>query len=305
MDKALDIQNLKKSYQDVEAVRGVSFQIEAGQIFGLLGPNGAGKTSIISVITSIERPTDGTVHVFDKDIRLEDKAIKSLIGCVPQEIVSYGFFTVEEVLYFVSGYFGLKNNAPRIDALLHRLGLWSHKDKKIRQLSGGLKRRFMIAKALVHAPKLLLLDEPSAGLDIELRTSLWEFVRQLNQEDGMSILLTTHYLEEAEKLCDQVGILNHGLLKKCGPIKDLIKELTLRRVVLKLSKTIERLESPYLIEQNAKQVVLRLPYNVGVGEVMDSLNIDAKLVFDIEVQEGDLEDVFVNVVGEAFGGDHA
>lgn len=297
MEKALEVQSLRKSYNSFEAVKDVSFCIESGHIFGLLGPNGAGKTSIISIITSLSKPTSGRVCVFGKDVSQEDKIIKSLLGCVPQEIVSHGFFTVEEVLYFISGYYGLIKNKPRIEALLHRLGLWSHKDKKIPHLSGGLKRRFMIAKALVHAPKLLLLDEPTAGLDIELRASLWEFVEQLNKEDGVSILLTTHYLEEAEKLCDRVGILDHGVLKKCGPIKDLIKELTLRRVVLKLSKPLIQIQSPYLIKQEDKRVILKLPYNVGVGEVMSSLNIESKHIFDIEVEEGDLEEVFVNVVG--------
>lgn len=297
MKKALEMQNLKKNYGETEAVKGVSFHIREGEIFALLGPNGAGKTSTISVITSLEKPSSGSVHIFGKDIGLESKTVKSLVGCVPQEVVSHGFFTVQEVLFFVSGYYGLKDNKKRIDALLERLGLWPHKDKKIPHLSGGLKRRFMIAKALVHAPKLLLLDEPTAGLDLELRSSLWQFVRQLNKEDGVSILLTTHYLEEAEHLCDQVGILDHGLLKKSGPIKDLIKELTLRRVVLKLSQPVGRLESPYLINQSDRQIVLKLPYSLGVGEVMEGLKMDSKNIFDIEVQEGDLEEVFINVVG--------
>lgn len=301
MENALEIKDLKKSYGSVQAVRGVSFHIKPGEIYGLLGPNGAGKTSIISIITSLERPQSGTVHVFGKDISLESKVTKSLMGCVPQEVINHGFFTVEEVLHFVSGYYGLKNNTKRINALLKRLRLWEHKDKKIPHLSGGLKRRFLIAKALVHAPKLLLLDEPTAGLDIELRASLLEFVKMLNKADGLSILLTTHYLEEAEKLCDQVGILNQGLLQKSGPIQHLIKDLTLRCVVLKLSQAVEKITSDYLVKQDAKQVVLKVPYNVGVGEVMEQINIDTKKVFDIEVREGDLEDVFVNVVGEHTG----
>ena len=297
MTNALDLENLKKSYGDVQAVKGVSFQIKSGEIYGLLGPNGAGKTSIISIITSLEKPQSGVVRVFGKDISLENNITKSLIGCVPQEVVNHGFFTVEEVLHFVSGYFGLKNNSQRINALLKRLRLWEHKDKKIPQLSGGLKRRFMIAKALVHAPRLLLLDEPTAGLDIELRASLLDFVKTLNEVNGLSILLTTHYLEEAEELCDTIGILNEGVLQKSGSIKNLIKQLTLRRVVLKLSKNIN-VKSEYLVKQEENRVTLKVPYSVGVGEVMEQINIDPKHVFDIEVHEGDLEEVFVNVVSK-------
>ena len=297
MANALELENLKKSYGNVEAVKGVSFQIKSGEVYGLLGPNGAGKTSIISVITSLEKPQSGIVRVFGKDISLENKITKSLIGCVPQEVVNHGFFTVEEVLHFVSGYYGLKNNTQRINALLKRLRLWEHKDKKIPYLSGGLKRRFMIAKALVHAPKLLLLDEPTAGLDIELRASLLDFVRTLNKVEGLSILLTTHYLEEAEELCDTIGILNQGVLQKSGSIKNLIKQLTLRRVVLKLSKNID-VKSDYLVKQEENRVTLKVPYNIGVGEVMEQINIDPKHVFDIEVHEGDLEEVFINVVAK-------
>ena len=300
MTNALELENLKKSYGSVQAVKGVSFHIKPGEIYGLLGPNGAGKTSIISIITSLEKPQAGAVRVFGKDISLENKITKSLIGCVPQEIVNHGFFTVEEILHFISGYYGLKNNTERINALLRRLRLWEHKDKKIPYLSGGLKRRFMIAKALVHAPKLLLLDEPTAGLDIELRASLLDFVKTLNKVDGLSILLTTHHLEEAEELCDTIGILNQGILQKSGTIRNLIKQLTLRRVVLKLSKNIN-VKSEYLVKQEENRVTLKVPYNIGVGEVMEQINIDSKHVFDIEVHEGDLEEVFVNVVAETKG----
>ncbi len=298
MQYALEIDNLKKSYGDVQAIRGVSFHIKPGEIYGLLGPNGAGKTSLISIITSLEKPQSGTVRIFGRDISSGDRMTKSLVGCVPQEVISHGFFTVEEVLHFVSGYYGLQNNTQRIHALLKHLRLWEHKNKKIPHLSGGLKRRFMIAKALVHAPKLLLLDEPTAGLDIELRASLLEFVKSLNQTEGLSLLLTTHYLEEAQQLCDTIGILDQGLLKKSGHKKQLIKELTLRHVVLKLSREINKpLQSPYLIKQGPHQVTLKLPYDLGVGEVIDQMQI-AKYVFDIEVHEGNLEDVFINVVGK-------
>ncbi len=296
MQRPLEVQNLVKSYGSVEAVKGVSFEIEPGEIFGLLGPNGAGKTSIISVITTLEKATSGSVSIFGEDSSKSLKSIKSRLGFVPQEIVSHGFFKVEEILHFFSGYFGLKDNKKRVDQLLKRLGLWEHKDKKIPQLSGGMKRRFMIAKALVHSPELLLLDEPTAGVDIELRESLWSFVRELNQEEGMSILLTTHYLEEAEMLCNRVGILNLGELKEIGPTGSLIKELTLRKIVLKFHKEMESFQSPYVISQQSKEATFQIPYKMGVGDLLTELKLDMSSLMDLEVQEGDLEDVFVQVI---------
>ncbi|MCB0394361.1 MAG: ABC transporter ATP-binding protein [Bdellovibrionales bacterium] len=293
----LTVESLKKSYGKVDAVRGVSFDIKKGEIFGLLGPNGAGKTSIISIITSLEKPTSGSVRVFGTDVLNQDPLIKSRIGFVPQEIVTHGFFTVEEVLEFISGYYGLKNNKKRIDELLKRLGLWEHREKKIPQLSGGMKRRFLIAKALVHSPDILLLDEPTAGVDIELRESLWKFVRELNQQDGVSILLTTHYLEEAEELCNRVGILNLGELKKIGPTRELVKELTLRRVRLTLRKEFQPGDNPYVLEHTQTEIVCQIPYKMGVGDLMTSLKIEPSYIQDIEIHEGDLEEVFVQVVG--------
>ena len=189
--------------------------------------------------------------IFDKKVSASDRSVKVLLGSVPQEIVSHGFFSVAEVLRFHSGYYGLSHNEPRIEFLLDRLGLQAHRDKRVRQLSGGMKRRLLIAKALVHKPRLLLLDEPTAGVDVELRNSLWEFVRELNR-DGVSILLTTHYLEEAESLCHRVGIIHRGELLRVGETKGLVRQLTTREITFCLDTPMPLLTHPRLVEQTDK-----------------------------------------------------
>lgn len=297
MTYALQVENLVKKYNKVEAVKGVSFEVNPGEIFGLLGPNGAGKTSIISVIVTLEQATSGDVKVFGHDVRSEPRLAKSLKGLVPQEIINHGFFSVEEVLVFISGFYGIARNSDRISYLLNRLSLWEHRHKKVKELSGGMKRRLMIAKALVHEPKLLLLDEPTAGVDIELRTNLWDFVRDLKKE-GVSVLLTTHYLEEAEELCDRVAILNRGLISKIGPTRELVQDLTMRTVRLELNQVITPLQNPYLVHQSESVLDFCVPSKMGVGELLLSLRLDPRLIRDIQVREGDLEDVFKRILKE-------
>ena len=208
---ALNIENLRKNYGKLEAVKSVSFNIEKGEIFGLLGPNGAGKSTIINIITGIGIRDSGVVDVFGKDVTKEYMFTRKKIGVVPQETISDGYFSVEEILQYQSGFYGIKNNSKRIEDVLKKLQLFSHKQKKVEQLSGGMKRRLLIAKALVHEPSLFILDEPTAGVDVQLRHKLWQYVREINQK-GTTILLTTHYIEEAENLCNRIGILNHGQL---------------------------------------------------------------------------------------------
>ena len=234
----LELRQLHKSYGQVHAVNGVDLQVNPAEVFGLLGPNGAGKTSIISVITGLEKPTSGEVKVFGADVSKDPRHAKMLVGRVPQEIVSHGFFNVEEVLGFLAGYYGVRDSKDRIAFLLDRLSLTQHKHKKVNQLSGGMKRRLMIAKALIHQPKLLLLDEPTAGVDVELRNSLWKFVGELKAQ-GVSILLTTHYLEEAQKLCDRVAIIHFGKIRAMGPTQQVISDIT--------QKSDASLEDAYLL----------------------------------------------------------
>ncbi len=303
------LQNLVKTYKKIKgdkadavlAVQDVSLEMKPGEILGLLGPNGAGKTTIISILTSLESSSSGGAFIFGHNVESNDRAVwaqvKNLYGLVPQEIVNHGFFTVYEVLTFISGYHGIKNNRERIEYLLRRLALWDHKDKKVAQLSGGMKRRFLIAKALVHSPQLLLLDEPTAGVDIELRNTLWTFVKELHAQ-GTSILLTTHYLEEAEQLCDRVAIIDKGKIKRVGPTKELIKSLTQRRVHISLKSAVEVLQSPYLISQTPTDLIFKLPSTMVLGDLLSTTKLDTSKVTDFKIYEGTLQEAFLHILDE-------
>lgn len=283
----LEIKNLVKTYslkpsgKYVHAVQDVSFCIQPGEIFGLLGPNGAGKTSIISTITTLEKPNSGTVKIFGIDVSAEPLVTKSQIGVVHQEIINTGFFNVNEILNFQSGYYGIRKNQERIDYLLEKLGLKDHRSKNVKQLSGGMKRRLMIAKALVHSPKILLLDEPTAGVDVGLRDSLWSFVTQLKNE-GISILLTTHYLEEAEKLCARVGIINKGKIIFDGPTKEVISQYSTKKVYVELKSGIKS--------------TFTEAASMGLVEVLAKNNIQYADIKDMRIEEGRLEEAFSKMV---------
>lgn len=297
----LEINSLVKSYGSFRAVDNISFSMKKGEIFGLLGPNGAGKTSIISCIVTLQSPDAGFCKIFGNDPVHQPLAAKMLTGFVPQEIINHGYFTVEEIMGFHSGFFRTWYNKDKIHYLLNRLSLWEHRNKKVKSLSGGMKRRLLIAKSLVHEPKLLLLDEPTAGVDIELRASLWDFVTEL-KESGMSILLTTHYLEEAEKLCDRVGVIQDGQLRRVAPTKELIEKLTQRKVDLHLRKEFKgHLESQYLIDKTDHQAQFLIPQKLGIGELLCTLNCDIKDIVDIRISEGKLEEAFVRILGEGGG----
>ncbi len=297
MPSALNITNLTKKYGSLLAVDNVSLELVEGEIFGLLGPNGAGKTSLISCILSLEEMDAGSISVFGYDITKQPQQAKFHIGLVPQELINHGFFNIEEILTFHSGYFGLLRNKERIQFLLHRLGLWEHRHKKVRQLSGGMKRRLLLAKALVNSPKLLILDEPTAGVDIELRESLWEFVKEL-RKTGQTVLLTTHYLEEAEELCNRVGVINKGKIIKLDATENLIKHLTRREVVVSLAKPIE-IKHQYLASSEGNKKTFRIPYTVPVGQLIQELKIDLSQILDLQIREGNLEDAFRVLLGEA------
>jgi ABC-2 type transport system ATP-binding protein len=285
----LKIINLKKTYNPkdknsqikTEALKGVSFEIHTGEIFGLLGPNGAGKTTLINTITTLEEPTAGDVIVFDQSVVKNPQFTKKQIGVVHQEVIHTGFFDVIEILRFQSGYYGIKNNDDRINYLLDKLSLTPHKHKKVKQLSGGMKRRLMIAKALVHSPKLLLLDEPTAGVDVELRESLWKFVLELKAQ-GVSILLTTHYLEEAEKLCDRVGIINKGSLVYIGHPQEVIAKYSTKKINL---KTISGQNFSFT-DSAAKTI----------QQILTENKISFSDVVDIQIEEGKLEEAFTKMV---------
>lgn len=294
--KPLRLQNVTKKYGDFCAVDDISFSLEEGEIFGLLGPNGAGKTTLISCIVTLEKMNRGEISILGKDVYQNFKEAKSLVGYVPQEVVNHGYFTVKEILQFYSGYFGILQNNDRIDYLLDKLALSSHKNKKVKQLSGGMKRRLMIAKSLVHRPKVLLLDEPTAGVDIELRNSLWEFVLDLRSE-GTTVLLTTHYLEEAESLCDRIAVINEGKLLKLGQTKELISEMTFRRLEMETEGELNIEDKTYLISQEPDRLVLEFPSSKKVGEVVASMGIDFSKVKDFQLKEGSLEEAFLKILG--------
>lgn len=285
--KALEVQKLVKTYEDksgsvkVEAVKGVTFSIDSGKIFGLLGPNGAGKTSLIGCTTTLEKPTSGDILVFGESVTQNPIRTKMNLGVVHQEIINTGFFDVWEILDFQSGYYGIRKNKERCDYLMQKLSLYEHRNKKIKQLSGGMKRRLMIAKALVHSPKLLLLDEPTAGVDVGLRESLWKFVEELKAE-GMTILLTTHYLEEAEKLCDEVAIINKGQILFCGSPKDVISQYAQKRLTV------------YLKDGSRKEFSEHA--NLGLNEILTKQAINLSDIQDMKIEEGRLEDAFSKVV---------
>lgn len=298
--KPLVVNHLTKEYGKNRALDQVSIELEPGEIFGLLGPNGAGKTTLVSILTGLVSPTSGTGSIFGYDVISQKTETSRRVGVVPQEIVSHGFFTIDQVLKFHSGYYGLARNMKQIDYLLDKLALTAHRKKLVSQLSGGMKRRLLIAKALVHSPPLLLLDEPTAGVDVELRASLWKFVRELNSQ-GQTILLTTHYLQEAEELCDRVGVLNEGRLIALDNTRNLIHHLTRRQIKLVVSddipdKTLEKdpLTGGYLIEA-------ALDHGETIGEFIKKQRIPPETIIDVSVSEGRLEDAFVKLIQNANG----
>ncbi len=293
----LEVTELVKSYGSNLAVDRVSFAMKPGEILGLLGPNGAGKTTLISTTVTLEKPTSGRIEIFGMDVQTEPERCKMLTGFVPQELINHGYFNVEEILQFHSGYFGRRRNKDRIDWLLKELSLWDHRKKKVKQLSGGMKRRLLIAKALVHEPKLLLLDEPTAGVDIELRESLWRFVGEL-KASGLSILLTTHYIHEAEQLCDRIGILQKGQLRHLGPTRDLIKDLTKREIVVRLKQKNDTQNLPYLIRRTDRELVFQVPSSMGAGDLLLELGLELESIDDLAIREGSLEDALKRVLGD-------
>lgn len=295
----LEISNLVKNYGPIEAVKGVSFNVQPAEIFGLLGPNGAGKTTTIAIITTLETLTSGSVKVFGEEVTKNPLFTKKQIGVVHQEVINSGYFDVEEILEFQSGYYGFRKNRERIHFLMNKLSLYEHRRKKVKQLSGGMKRRLMIAKALVHNPRLLLLDEPTAGVDIRLRETLWDFVRELRKE-GMSILLTTHYLEEAEMLCDRVGIIHHGRIECSGPTREIVRDFTQREMLLTLNQVLPG-KTPETSDSSKFVYRVVLPLGKTVGQILQELHVQVSSIVDLEIKEGSLEEAFLRVLRNTEG----
>ena len=298
---ALVIENLHKSFDGVPAVKGINFTIQKGEIFGLLGPNGAGKSTTINMIAGVVRLGSGRITAFGYDNQRDYRYTRRMLGVVHQEVVIDNFFTVDQALKLHAGYYGVKDDPAWRQLLIDRLGLRPHLHKVMLKLSGGLKRRFMIAKALIHRPQLLILDEPTAGVDVELRHGLWEFVREINRQ-GTTILLTTHYLEEAEQMCDRIAIMNHGDLIALEETQKLIRRLSNRQLRLWLEQPL--VEPPSGLElyfpelkEDGNVLLLSLPAGEGAGNVLTQLADSGLKVQDIETDQNSLEDVFIHLTG--------
>ncbi|PIR54691.1 ABC transporter ATP-binding protein [Candidatus Peregrinibacteria bacterium CG10_big_fil_rev_8_21_14_0_10_36_19] len=234
-DVALKISHVQKEYKSgTKALQGLDFEVRRGEFFALLGPNGSGKTTLINIIAGPTKITEGSVKIFGLDIAEHREETKRLIGVVPQEISFDSFFTVNETMKIRSGYYGIRNNQEHIDEILEKLNLHEKKHANTRALSGGMKRRLLVAQALVHKPKLLILDEPTAGVDVELRHNLWKYMKELN-EGGLTVLLTTHYLEEAENLCERIAIINKGKLAALDTTANLTANNKLEDVFIDLT----------------------------------------------------------------------
>jgi len=281
----------------VTALDRVSLRIEQGEFFGLLGPNGAGKTTLISIMAGLTRASSGRVTVMGHDVARDYRLARRCLGVVPQELVFDPFFSVRETLRIQSGYFGLRHNDAWIDEVIANLDLGAKADANMRSLSGGMKRRVLVAQALVHRPPVIVLDEPTAGVDVELRQGLWQFVRRLNK-DGHTIVLTTHYLEEAQQMCARIAMLKAGRIVAMEPTRDLLARVSGVQLALKLSGPLPAQLAPQVVEQGDR-IVLRVAQPADVESVLAACRIAGCHIEDIEVSHADLEDVFLQVMSDA------
>ena len=292
---AISFRQVEKTYGGgLRALDGVSFEVQPGEFFGLLGPNGAGKTTLISILAGLARATRGRVEVMGHDVVDDYAAARRSLGIVPQELVFDPFFSVRETLRIQSGYFGVRDNADWIDELLVGLGLADKADANMRQLSGGMKRRVLVAQALVHRPPVIVLDEPTAGVDVELRQTLWQFIARLNQ-DGHTVLLTTHYLEEAEALCQRIAMLKKGRIVALERTSTLLAGAATTMLRFKTDRPL-----PAALAARARVtgrfVQLQAREAGDVEAILAQLREAAVPVEDLEIGRADLEDVFLNIM---------
>ena len=291
---AIRIDSLTKSYGDFQALAGVSLEVRQGEFFGLLGPNGAGKTTMISALAGLTRPTSGTLEVMGHDVVHDYRRARMKFGVVPQELVFDPFFSVRELLRIQSGYFGIANNDEWIDEILASLDLLSKAESNMRALSGGMKRRVLVAQALVHRPPVIVLDEPTAGVDVELRQGLWQFVRKLN-DDGHTIVLTTHYLEEAEALCGRIAMLKAGRVVALDTTRSLLKQFASHTLSVRLRLP----ERGVLLGGQAGEddwVTYDFDAFAEVEQLLARLRENDAGIEEIRLGEPDLERVFVEVM---------
>ncbi|MGW8246682.1 MAG: ABC transporter ATP-binding protein [Acidiferrobacterales bacterium] len=299
---AIQINKVFKSFPGVQALKGIDLTIEQGEFFGLLGPNGAGKSTLISIIAGLTHADSGQVTVMGSDVRQDYRSARKRIGVVPQELVFDPFFTVREVLRIQAGYFGLGRECHDwLEELMAALKLSDKADTNMRALSGGMKRRVLVGQALVHKPDVVILDEPTAGVDVELRQSLWQFVERLHKE-GHTIVLTTHYLEEAESLCDRIAILNHGEIvaldsKDALMAKGIGRRLRLAVTVAERLPRVPESLAGKLLRHEDNSLVLELDRDQdSVVGVIDTLRAAGAHVTDLHTEQADLEDIFVDLI---------
>jgi ABC-2 type transport system ATP-binding protein len=295
---AIEVSALTKRYARTTALDAVDLTVEAGECFGLLGPNGAGKTTLISIVAGLTRASSGRVRVMGHDVVDDFRAARRSLGVVPQELVFDPFFTVREMLRIQSGYFGLTRNDAWIDEVMANLDLIGKADANMRSLSGGMKRRVLVAQALVHRPPVIVLDEPTAGVDVELRQGLWNFMRRLNR-DGHTIVLTTHYLEEAQQMCGRIAMLKAGRIVALESTRDLLRRIAGVQVAMRLRGSLPPALRSQVVEEHDGRIVLRLANSRDVGAALEACRSLGSDVEDLEVGPADLEDVFLQVMAEA------
>jgi len=301
MNYALEIQQLHKTYANgFTALKGISFKVEEGDFFALLGPNGAGKSSTLGVVSSLVNKTKGKVTIFGHDLDGDSNAAKRLMGIVPQEFNFNAFEKVQDIVIQQAGYYGIERNQAKLrcEDLLLQLGLWDKRDQAARTLSGGMKRRLMIARALVHQPKLLILDEPTAGVDIELRRSMWAFLQHINAQ-GTTIILTTHYLEEAESLCHNIAIIDQGDIVENTSMKTLLRQLNTETFILDLAEEVNELPAQTGYSAcmlNPHQMQVTINKGQSLNEVFTFLSAMQVHVTSMRNKTNRLEELFVNLV---------
>ena len=295
MSLAVEFDNVARRFGSVQALAGVSLSVEEGEFFGLLGPNGAGKTTLISVLAGLTRADSGHARVLGHDVTADYRNSRRALGVVPQELVFDPFFSVRETLAIQSGYFGIRDNGAWIDEILYHLDLTSKADANMRSLSGGMKRRVLVGQALVHKPPVIVLDEPTAGVDVELRQSLWAFIRKLNR-DGHTIILTTHYLEEAEALCGRIAMLKAGRVVALDTTRNLLTRvagLTVRLVA-------ERVPASWqsrVTSHDGRIFILGLERYADLESLLAALRLEDIAIDELALQETDLEQVFLQIMG--------
>ena len=302
--KVLIVENLKKNYkknssQIVKAIENLNLEVKQGEIFGLLGPNGAGKSTFINILAGTVLKTSGQINVWGFDIDKNPRQVRASIGIVPQEVNLDPFFSPRKLLELQAGMYGVKKKDRITDTILKIVSLDNQSNSYARGLSGGMKRRLMIAKALVHQPPIVILDEPTAGVDVELRQQLWENVKLLNK-NGVTIILTTHYLNEAEEMCDRIGILNKGKLVALDSTQNLLNKINIKKVRFKLSNNYSfdriTLKSLSILKSESNELVVSYDKNkLTMNEIIEFLTSKSINILDISTDDGDLEDVFISL----------